>query len=260
MTLRGVRESLVRGGLAVILLGCLLPRMQAAAQTREPLPREKFSFDLPKLTYSIDNETREFSGVRITLPGDDDQVFIGIYNDTYTKISGRGSTKTVYRESPEKAERVTRFEAKYIAEVNGYFIESLEVFEKLLQKSAWARCLYFDSFFPHFLDGYYYLISAARNSQNTLSMRAKVPDEQYDVSLNSLKSDARINQWQSSAESVIKLRIASKELARQLRLLQKDLEKMTDQESLDMNDVEGALSVFVKVYFNLKPQARASYR
>ena len=218
-------------------------------------PREEFSLELPKMFVSMDDETREFNGVRMTFPPDfEDQIFIGTYDDMYIKTTSDGREKVLYRELPEKAGFFSKFEAKNIIKVNKYFISALEVFEKLLQKNTWGRCLYFDVYFPHFLCGYYSLMCAARNSDCALPIGARVPEQEFDVSQNSPKTDARINRWRSSPDTIIKLRISSIELAKQLKMWDKNLDKVKDNEDAAIvKELEDALLAFVRVYFGLKP-------
>jgi hypothetical protein len=218
------------------------------------LPREKFDLILPKITVSTDYITGDFSGVRITFPESNDQVMIGTGNDMYIKNSPRGSEKTLYSEPPEKASFLTKFETKYITKVNNAFIETLEEFDRLLQKKEWAQCRYLDSYFPNFLKGYYYLIGAVRNTTSALPRAARVPEQEYDVSLNSPKTDARVNLWQRNPEYIIKLRIAARELAHQLRAYQKLIDKSKNSEDVIIpREMEEALIIFVRIYFNLKP-------
>ena len=245
-----------RAGIALLYV-CSFAYAQPgkAGQALQLQPREEFSLELPKLFVSVDDETNEFDGVRITFPPDyADQVFIGTYDDMFIKNTSNGREKVLYRELPEKAGFLTKFEAKNITKVNDYFISALEDFEKLLQKNSWGRCLYFDAYFPHFLSGYYSLIGAARNSECALPFGARIPADEYDISQNSLKTDARINRWKSSPDTIIKLRIASKELANQLRVWKKNLEKAKDNDdTMTPKETEDALVVFVRAYFGLKP-------
>ncbi|MBN1127879.1 MAG: hypothetical protein JXA71_02760 [Chitinispirillaceae bacterium] len=218
------------------------------------LPREKYKIILPKITVSNDYITGDFNGVRITFPESNDQVMIGTGNDMHIKNSPRGSDKTLYNESPEKACFLTKFEIKYISKVNDAFIQTLEEFDRLLQKQEWAKCRYLDSYFPNFLKGYYYFIGAAQNTSGALPRAARVPEKEYDVSQNSPKTDARVNQWQKRQEYVIKLRIASRELAHQLRAYQKIIDKTKGSEGIiTPREMEEAMIIFIRIYFNLKP-------
>jgi hypothetical protein len=138
--------------------------------------------------------------------------------------------------------------------VNKEFVTTLEDFDKMLQKKNWARCRYLDAYFPNFLNGYYYLVGAVRSSSCALPRGARVPEQEYDVSLNSLKTDARINNWQFTLDYILKLRIAAKELAHQLQNWQKSLDKLGKSEDVATpRELEETLMIFVRVYFNLKP-------
>lgn len=244
-----LRVSGIRAGIAVLYAFSFV-----YAQIQ---PREEYPLELPKLFVSVDDETGEFDGVRITLPPDyKDQIFIGTYDDLYIKNTTNGREKVQYRELPEKAGFLTKFEAKNVIKVNDWFISSLEGFEEHLRKNSWGRCLYFDAYFPHFLSGYYSLICAARSSECALPLGARIPAEEYDISQNSIKSDMRINRWKSSPDTIIKLRIVSKELANQLKAWKKSLDKVKDNEdTVTPKELEDALVAFIRVYFGLKPAA-----
>jgi hypothetical protein len=142
-----------------IIAGCALLSLQAGAQndddTQTPhvLPREEFKLDLPKITVSTDYITNNFSGVRISFTGSNDQILIGTGNDMYIKNSSRGSDKTLYSEPPGKETFLTKFEIKTISMVNKSFIKTLENFDRMLQKKEWAKCRYLDIYFPNFLKG-----------------------------------------------------------------------------------------------------------
>jgi|WetSurMetagenome_2_1015567.scaffolds.fasta_scaffold420737_1 hypothetical protein len=253
-----LRISGIRAGVTLLYVFSLsYAQTGSFTQALQLQPREEFPLELPKLFVSMDDETKEFDGVRVTFPPDyADQVFVGTYDDMYIKNTSNGREKILYRELPEKAGFVTKFEAKNIIKVNDYFISALDDFEKLLQKNVWGRCLYLDAYFPHFLNGYYSLIGAARNSECALPLGARIPADEYDISQNSPKSDARINRWKSSPDTIIKLRIASKELANQLRVWKKNLDKAKDNEdTVTPRELEDALVFFVRAYFGLKPAA-----
>jgi hypothetical protein len=218
-------------------------------QTREP-----FTLNLPKISVSVDDVTNDFDGVRISFAGSEDVVFIGTFNDQYTRNTSRGAEKTLYRENPEKAGFISKFEAKYISKVNKEFVLGLEQLDVLLQKGSWGRLLYFDCYFPRFLNGYFYLLCAARSSESALPRGARVPESCFDVSLNSAKTDARINMWRASPEYVIKLRIAGKELAQQLQIWQKNIDRARDNDDVAQpKELEESLIILERVYFNLKP-------
>ncbi|MBN2036955.1 MAG: hypothetical protein JW768_09465 [Chitinispirillaceae bacterium] len=248
-----IHRASVRGVTVVLLFLCGV-LAQKGAETHKLLPREKFKLELPKITVSVDYITKDFNGTRLTFSNSNDQVFIGTINDMYIKNSSRGSDKTLYSESPEKASFLTKFEIKYITKVNKEFIKTLDLFDKLLQKKEWAKCRYLDGYFPNFLNGYYYFIGAARSSSCALPRAARIPEQAYDVSLSSPKTDWRINHWQFNPEHIIKLRISAKELSYQLGVWQKLLEKRKNNEDIvTPKEMEEAFIIFVRLYFNLKP-------
>jgi hypothetical protein len=246
---------MVAGGALLFVCSFANAQSGSISEAFQLQPREEFPIELPKMNVSVDDETKEFDGVRITFPPDyNDQVFIGTYDDMFIKNKSNGREKTLYRELPEKAVFFSKFEAQNIIKVNKYFISSLELLDKLLQKNNWGRCLYLDAYFPHFMCSYYSLIGAARNSECALPIGARVPEEEFDVSQNSPKSDARINRWHSSQDTIIKVRIASKELAKQLGLWEKSLDRVRDNVDVATpKELEDAFLVFVRVYFGLKP-------
>jgi hypothetical protein len=251
---RYIHGAAVRGIPVVLLSLCGGLVAQKGIETHKLEPREEFKLELPKITVSVDYITKDFNGARLTFPNSTDQIFIGTVNDMYIKNSSRGSDKTLYSESPEKASFLTKFEVKCITKVNKEFIKTLNMFDKFLQKKEWAKCRYLDGYFPNFLNGYYYFIGAARSSSCALPRAARIPEEVYDVSLSSPKTDWRINQWQFNQEHVIKLRIAAKELSYQLGVWQKLLDKRKNNEDIvTPKEMEETLIIFVRLYFNLKP-------
>jgi hypothetical protein len=252
------------GGLRLfpLLLGATVPflcspaygQSDSATKALQLEPRESFSLNLPKISVSADVETQDFNGVKIIFQESNDMIVIGTGDDMYIKNTSHGAEKTLYREPPEKAGYVSKFEARTLSKVNKEFAETLEQFDKFLRKNDWGRCLYLDAYFPHFLNGYYYLICAVRNSSTALPRGARIPENEYDVSLYSSKSDARIGLWRSSQDNIIKLRIACMELNHQLMEWQKSLDKVNDNEDVAVSkELEEAFIVFVRVYFNLKP-------
>jgi hypothetical protein len=256
MALQGLRLFLVLLGASILSI-CSFVYAQSDDSNSKALQledREKFDLALPKISVSADVETQDFNGVKILFPESNDQVIIGMGDDMYIKNTSHGAEKTLYREPTEKAGFVSKFEAKTLSKVNKEFADALEQFDKILQKNNWGRCLYLDAFLPHFLNGYYFLICAIRNSTTALSRGARIPENEYDVSLYSEKTDARIRQWRSTQDNIIKLRIASKELNHQLKVWQKSLDKVNDNEDIAASrELEEAFIVFVRVYFNLKP-------
>src|SRR5659263_170530 len=104
-----LRLSRITAPAAVLFISSVFGQDPEALQLQT---REPFTLNLPKISVSVDDVTNEFDGVRITFAGSEDQVFLGTYNDQYMKNTSRGAEKTLYRENPEKAGFISRFEAK----------------------------------------------------------------------------------------------------------------------------------------------------
>jgi hypothetical protein len=225
----------------------------------EPGKRSSFSIPLARLSVSFDERTHVFEKVRVSFDSDDDPAdefaLIEPGSDFEIKNNRDGRQKTVHTEAPDKAFIISDFEAKILNKTCKTFVNTLEIFEKDLQKQRWDRCLYLDAYFPRFLKGFYYLYCAARNSPYALPKSACIPDSLYDISLTSLKSDARIARWQQKPEQILKLRIIAKELLYQIKEWQK---KELDNPSRNVEvpcgkKFEEAFTVFVKIYFATGP-------
>lgn len=165
----------------------------------------------------------------------------------------------MFREDPERAYQISDFEAKILDKVTRTFIAALDQFEDNLHRGRWGRCLYLDAYLPRFLKGFYYLYCASRNSVDAMPVSARVADSLYEVSLSSLSSDARINQWRQN-DNAIKLRIVTKELIFQLESWQKKEvgNPKRDPEMTTGRELENAFALFVRSYFNTRPASTAA--
>lgn len=218
-------------------------------------PRTEFSVDLAKISLSYNKNSGSIERARITFDNTPDQVLITATDDSYIKNTRHGTEKTIYREVPEKACYLTDFEAKQINRVCKTFTPILEEFEKDLKNENWGKCLYLDAYLPRFLRGFYALICLSRNTPEDINKNIRIPENEFDVSLNSPKSDARIDHWRSTPDHVVKLRIAAKELAYQIKLWQKR-ELQNDNRNPELSfsrKFESAFSLFVRIYFNIPP-------
>jgi hypothetical protein len=218
--------------------------------------RDPFNIPLVSMTLGFDKQSGEFKRVRVAIDGNREYAVITRMHDTHVKNTRSGVEKTHYQESPERAFVITEFEARHLNRTVESFIETLESFEKALKRERWGRCLYLDSYLPRFLKRFYYLVCAARNSSRAMPRISRIPDDEYDVSLNSAKSDERINSWRQDEEYIIKLRIISKELAHQLKRWQKkELDNSRrNPEVAYSGKAEEAYELFIRMYFKLKPQ------
>jgi hypothetical protein len=115
--------------------------------------------------------------------------------------------------------------------------------------------LYLDAFFPRFLRGIHTMMCAAKDSPEALPQSALVRDEDYDVSLNSPKSDARIKMWQTDKDRIMKLRISTQELIIQTKKWQES-ELTNTKRSPELSysgEFDRAFTSFVRNYFGYVP-------
>ena len=209
---------------------------------------ERIPYSIPLLKLSVmDNNT----AVRISRPGNDDYVIISSLSDVYVKNSRSKTSKITYRESPDKAYYLTDFEAHQLLLVCKSFVETLEEFEKHLQNGRWGQCLYLDAFLPKFIRGFYLLLGASRNATEGYSKIVRRFEKEFDVSLNSPRSDARVAAWRSTPEGVVKLRIVTKELIYQLKTWERRelTNSKRNPEIILSLKCEEALDLFVRIYF-----------
>jgi len=222
----------------------------ALSAQQQPAPRQPYDIPLAKISLSINENSGEAAKVKISYDGSDDQVVISNYDDMYIKNARNGTEKTVFREAPERSMQVSEFESKHLKKVTKTLVDALEILEHDLRDHNWDKCLYLDGFLPRFLKGYYYFFSAVQNSTDALPAEALVSDSLFEVSLTSIISDKRIDTWRTTPDYDIKLRIASKEFAFQLK---KWLKKDSKNENLTLsNQLKDAYVLFIKVYFNIK--------
>ena len=216
------------------------------------ITRTPFNIPLVKLSTLAENEDIQFKKVRVAIDGNKEFAIITKLNDQHIKITRKGSEKTTYAEPPETAYALSDFEKKHLSEVIQSLISTLLLFERNLYNQQWDKCLYLDSFFPRFMKGFYYLNCAATNSLDALPRQAEIPDNWYDVSLRSEKSDKRIAEWLRNKDYTIKLRIATRELIYQLKSWQKkELRKYKENSNVEFSqNLKETYFLFIKLYFN----------
>ena len=110
--------------------------------------------------------------------------------------------------------------------------------------------------FRNFLKRFYYLYRAALGGAAVLPAVCQINDTLFESSENSLKSDQRVNTWSSDANKVLKLRIASKELAHQLEVWRSDVLLNAERDPWDneTGELVNVYELFVRLYFNLPPR------
>ncbi|MBD3420128.1 MAG: hypothetical protein GF398_08435 [Chitinivibrionales bacterium] len=220
--------------------------------------RQTFRIPLAKLNLSYNEYGTKVEKVRISYAGNDDFWVLTKTDDYYQENKRRHTRKHVHREPASKAFIISEFEAEQLSEVLKTFMQTLSIFEKDLKAGRWDKCRYLDGYLPRFLNGFYYLTCAARNSNNALPRYSQIPDSVYDVSENSPKSDKRINFWRSDREYVIQLRIITRELIHQAKIWQKkELTNRRRNIHVAYSDkFEQAYGLFIRMYFCMKPKPK----
>lgn len=229
-----------------------IPSSISAANAR--IERTPYSVPLVKLSLMHNN-----TAVRILRPNDDDYTIISLLDDQFVKNNHDKVAKTIYKEYKHQAHYLSDFEAKNLLMVSHSLEQTLEQFERFLQRGAWGECAYLDGFLPRFLHNFYMLVAITRNTPDKFNTQLKLFQESYEVSLSSSLTDDRISSWQSDQDCLMKLRIASKELSHQLRIWEKR-ELANKNRNLEVSlscKVEETLDLFVQIYFGVKtPQPR----
>jgi len=216
-------------------------------------PREQFKVPLAKINIAFDNTRKKYNQVKIYFGDNDDgYTVIAPGDDMLVKKNGES---VVYRELPQVTYFISDFEAKAINQVCRTLIATLEEYETIVKNKNWGRALYLDSFFPRFLHSFHTMICAAKDSPEALPQSALVREGDYDVSLNSPKSDARIKMWQTDKDRIMKLRISTQELILQTKKWQSsELNNSKRNPELSYSgEFDRAFTSFVRNYFGYVP-------
>jgi hypothetical protein len=217
------------------------------SQTPHPFP-----VPLAKLSPSFDQFDGSLKSVRIQFENEEDYTVLAPYTDYRVRQMPLGKEKIIHPEMEGKAHILSDFEAEQLLRVSDSFTETLEKFDKMLKRKKWGNCLYLDAYFPRFLKGFWYLYNAAR-CRTALKTSALVADSLYELSQNSEKSRARIQAWKRNPDQIIRLRLASEELAYQIKKWQKKELRQSRQkrETASAEKFELAFELFIGIYFNL---------
>lgn len=213
-------------------------------------PRTPYNIPLLKLSI-IDSS----GSIRISTKHDgENYVIITNQSDVLVKNTSSNVSKLTHFEPVDKSYYISDFEAKQLLAVTNSLIETLEEFEEFLKKEKWSHCLYLDSFLPKFLRCFYILIGTTKGNGEKYLKKTLFLENEYDISLNSPKSDRRIRSWREVPEGTVKLRIASKELVYQLNLWKKRelTNKDRNPEMFLGTKVEETLELFINIYFSIK--------
>jgi len=215
-------------------------------------PREQFKVPLAKINISFDNARKKYNQVKIYFDSDDGYTVIAPGDDMLVKKNGES---VVYKELPQVTYFISDFEAKAINQVCRTLVSTLEEYENIIKTKNWGRALYLDAYFPRFLRGVHTMICAAKDSPEALPQSALVRDEDFDVSQNSPKSDARIKMWQTDKDRIMKLRISAQELIIQTKKWQSsELNNSKRNPELSYSgEFDRAFTSFVRNYFGYVP-------
>ena len=222
--------------------------------TEEPEKRRPFTIPLPLVTVLYD-ENNQFVEAFVTFNNTSEGWAIGMVDDRYVKDTRRERVDHFYRERVNSAYRISSFEAGVLERVGKKFEESLLLYERYLKGERWGRLLYLDSYYPSFFRSFFYLYCGAHNSMSALPKVTRVADSLYEESTVSPLSDRRISTWRANPEQVMKLRIAAKELAFQMKNWR---QKVIRNPELDFRQDRSkafreSYELFIRLYFNLPP-------
>jgi len=201
----------------------------------------------------IDDNT----AVRISRNGSENYAIVAEQSDHTIENSRSTINRTTYHEPADKAYIITDFEARQLIAVTKSFIETLEMFEKHLQNERWGQCLYLDAFLPKFLRDYIMLIGISRNAASKYYKKTLIFCKEFDVSLQSPRSDMRLATWRNNPDYIVKLRISIKELIYQLKIWEKrELgDSKRNPELWFGAKSEESLELFIRIYFSLQSQS-----
>lgn len=213
--------------------------------------REAFNVPLVKMQVKNSDESDKFKEIRIRIEGNEKYSLIGPYNDKLIQNTRRDTRKSEYVEPSRYAHCLSPFELQQLEEVIGSLVKTLDIFERDLKRRQWDRCRYLDAFLPRFLQAFYYLSCTMFISEDVLSKVAFIPDSWFDVSLRSLKSDQRINNWRKKGDYIIKMRIVVRELIFQFENWLENIKSDSSSPIICYSDkLTNTYELFVKLYFN----------
>jgi hypothetical protein len=239
--------------LKALMVAVLSGGIVSAGFSAEPQKRQPFTIPLPLLTTLFEGD--QFVETFVTFGGTSEGWAIGCIDDRYVKDTRRERVDHFFRERPASAYHISPFEAKILERVCKKFEETLVLYEKDLKGGRWGRLLYLDGYFPQFFRNFFYLYCAAHNSMSALPKVTRVADSLYEESFMSIKSDRRIDTWRVNPEQVVKLRIAAKELAFQMKAWREKVLAIPEMDPRQdrSKQFRESYELFIRLYFNLPP-------
>ncbi len=219
------------------------------------MPRTAFSIPLSNISYTAAHDTIA-EKVSIWFDKVDEWWEVSQNLLKHIKEKDMNTEEETYAKPSSQGLLLSPMEAKLISKICKGLIKTLDELEHDLKNGRWDRCLYLDSYLASFFHEFYHLYSVCRSSANALPSVTSITDSLYDRSPESPKSDKRITSWRETTDHIIKLRIAAKELAYQIKQWQK--KELDDPEDASWEDQSGdfvqAYELFVRLYFNLAPR------
>jgi hypothetical protein len=219
------------------------------------MPRSPYTIALSNVAYSAARDTVP-EKVCIWFDRADEWWEVSPRFERHVREKDMNTDEEIYQKPSTQMFVFSTVEATIISKVCKSLVKTLDGFDHDLKNGRWDRCLFLDSYLASFFHEFFYLYTICRASPKSLPPVARIADSLYDRSPESPKSDKRIMQWRQTADHIIKLRIATKELIYQIKQWQKkelDQPEKTSWED-DAADFVQAYELFLRLYFNLPPQ------
>lgn len=215
--------------------------------------RDPFPIPLPHLFVRFDGRTGCLDEVFIAYNSEKEGWAIAKFDDRYTKSTNKRQTDHIFKEHDNIAYLLSDFEAQQLNKICESFVYTLILFDRYLQRQRWDRLRYLDGYLPAFFQGFYYVMHAAHCGKNCLPPVTCIADSLFDKSVNSLKSDIRIQHWSKNPAYITKLRIVTKELIFQTcQWQEKELINPERNGYLYTNNkFKEIYELFIRLYFNL---------
>jgi hypothetical protein len=250
MTMRGMAFA-HRAGLRMAAVAIAFLAAQAAAV----MPRTPYTIPLSNVAYTAAHDTAP-DVVCIWFDKADEWWEVSHHFERHVKEKNMNTEEEIYQKPVTQMYVFSTVEATLISKVCKTLIKTLEGFDHDLKNNRWDRCLFLDSYLASFFHEFFFLYTICRGSPKSLPSVARIADSLYDRSPESPKSDKRITQWRQTADHIIKLRIATKELIYQIKQWQK--KELEEPEKTSWEDEAAdfvqAYELFLRLYFNLPPQ------
>jgi hypothetical protein len=206
---------------------------------------------IPDLLVKFDPARQAIDEVFINYNSAGEGWAIANFEERYVRESKTRSLEKLYKELPTQASLLSSYEVLLINRICTDLSKTLAILDRTLLKEKWDFCAEIDFELVPFMYGFYYLLASAHCEQATLPAAIRIAPEQFDATLPSIKTDTRVNQWQTQPEHILKLRIAIKELIYQIEEWQKS--ELANPERNAMEDrSQGflqAYALFIQLYF-----------